>query len=50
MASVTRFGEIPPLWQIFKNLWQYILGLFGFVQKFQLTLVQFVCYWAHFQQ
>ena len=28
--SVTRFGEIPPLWQIFKNLWQYIYGLFGF--------------------
>ena len=22
--SVTRFGEVPPLWQIFKNLWQYI--------------------------
>ena len=22
--SVTRFGEIPPLWHIFKNLWQYI--------------------------
>ena len=22
--SVTRFGEIPPLWQIFKNIWQYI--------------------------
>ena len=22
--SVTRFGEIPPLWPIFKNLWQLI--------------------------
>ena len=36
--SVTRFGEIPPLWQIIKNLWQYFYGLFGF----QLTLAQFV--------
>ena len=24
IISVTRFGEIPSLWQIFKNLWQYI--------------------------
>ena len=47
-ASVTRFGEIPPLWQIFKNLWQYILGLFGFGQCFQLTLAQFECFWANF--
>ena len=28
--SVTRFGEIPPVKQIFKNIWQYIYGLFGF--------------------
>ena len=33
-TSVTRFGKIPPLWQIFKNLWQYILGLFGFGKGF----------------
>ena len=26
--SVTRFGEIPPLWPIFKNLW-YNLYAFG---------------------
>ena len=24
LTSVTRFGEITPLWQIFQNLWQYI--------------------------
>ena len=24
VGNVTIFGEIPPLWQIFKNLWQYI--------------------------
>ena len=47
--SVTRFGEISPLWQIIKHLWQYISGLFGFGQSFQLTLAQFVCHWAHFQ-
>ena len=29
VVSVTSSGEIPPLWQIFKHLWQYILGLFG---------------------
>ena len=45
---MTRFGEIPPLWQIIKNLWQFIYGLFGFGQSFQLTLAQFVSYWAHF--
>ena len=48
LFSVTRFAEIQPLWQVVKNLWQYILGLFGFGQSFQLTLAQFVCYWAHF--
>ena len=48
MDSVTRFGEIPPLWQIIKNLWPHIQGLFGFGQSFQLTLSQFVCFWANF--
>ena len=32
--SVTRFGEIPPLWQIFKNLWQHVQGVFGFGHSF----------------
>ena len=45
---MTRFGKIPPLLPIFKNIWQYIWGLFGFGQSFQLTLVQFVCFWANF--
>ena len=48
VSSVTRFGKIPPLWPIFKNLWQYIESLFGFGQSFLLSLVQFVCFWAHF--
>ena len=30
MDSVTRFGEIRPLFHIFKNFWKYIKGLFGF--------------------
>ena len=46
-TSLTRFGEIPPLWQIFKNIWQYNFSLFGFEQSFQLTLAQFVCCWAN---
>ena len=32
--SVTRFGEIPPLWPIIKNLWQHISGLFSYGQSF----------------
>ena len=47
-VSVTRFGEIPPLWKIFKNLWKYIYGLFGFGPSFHDTLAQFVCFWANF--
>ena len=46
-VSVTRFGEIPPLWKIFKNLWKYIYGLFGFGPSFHDTLAQFVCFWAN---
>ena len=48
VRSVTRFGKNPPLWQIFKNIWHYISGLFGFGQSFELTLAQFVCFWANF--
>ena len=29
-TSVIRSCEIPSLWQIFKHLWQYVLGLFCF--------------------
>ena len=34
MHRVTRFGEIPPLLQIYKHIWQYIQGLFGFDKVF----------------
>ena len=43
-----QIWQIPPLWQIFKNLWQYIKGLFRFGESFKLTVAQFVCYWANF--
>ena len=37
-ASVTRFGEISPLWHDFKNLRQIIDALFSIWQNFNLTL------------
>ena len=33
-ASVTRYGEISPLWQKFMNLCQMVEGLFSFRQNF----------------
>ena len=48
VPSVTRYDEIPPLWQIFKNIWQYIYGLFLFGQSFEFTFSQFKCFWANF--
>ena len=45
LVSVTRFGEIPPLWQ-------YISGLFSFVQSFllalaQISMLKMAKYWKH---
>ena len=34
-ANVTRFVEIPPLWHIIKNIWQY-------------TYLRFIWFWAKF--
>ena len=34
--SVTRFGDISPLWQNFKSLWQLWSGLFSVRQNFEL--------------
>ena len=47
LLKIFQSGEISPLWQIFKHLWQYIV-FFGFGESFQLTLAQFVCHWANF--
>ena len=46
--SVIRLGEISPLWQNFKRLWQYLNGLFSFGQKFELIWQNNICYWAKF--
>jgi len=37
-ASVTRFGEILPLGQTIKILWQIFEGLFSVGQNFEPTL------------
>ena len=33
--SVTRFGEISPLWQNFKSIWLFFQGIFCFGQNFE---------------
>ena len=35
--SVTRFGEISPLWQHFKSLWRLFEGLFSLGQNFETS-------------
>ena len=35
MTSVTRIGEISPLWQNFKSLWLFFQGLFCIGQNFE---------------
>ena len=44
--SVTRFGEIPPLWQNLKTLRQFFEGLFSVGQNFKPTLANLVYYLA----
>ena len=46
--SVTRFGEILPIKQKFRNLWQHFKGLFDIWQSCEPTLGLFVCFWAKF--
>ena len=38
VASVTKFGEISPLWQRFTSLWQIFDNSFLIWQNTQLTL------------
>ena len=45
MNSVNRFGEIPPLWQNCKSLWQFSLALFSIWQNVEHTLKKCVSYW-----
>ena len=47
--SVTRFGDISPLWHDVKNLWPFWNSLFGIWQNFELTLTSnLIWQWAIF--
>ena len=48
LFSVTRFGEILPLWHNFKSIGQIFEGLFSIWQIIILTLAKMLCYWASF--
>ena len=45
---MTRFGEIPPLWQNFNTLRQFFEGLVSVVQKFEPTLANLLYYLPNF--
>ena len=47
-TSVTRFGEILPLWQKFTSLWQIFDGLFLIWHSAELTMANLWHYWANF--
>ena len=49
-SSVTRFGEILPLWQNSICLRQCYDGLFSIWQNCEPTLVNFLCCWANIQR
>ena len=48
-SSVTRFGEISPLGQTFKNLRQTFEGLFCVWQNFKPTNGKFYNFWTNFE-
>ena len=41
------FGELLPLWQHFKNIWQLFEGLISIWQTFEPTLENSVYFWAN---
>ena len=43
--SVTRSGEISPLWHNFQSLGQIFKGSFSIWQNFDPTLAKMLCYW-----
>ena len=47
-SSVTRFGEIPPLWQNFKTLGQFFECLVSVGQNFETTLAHILFSLANF--
>ena len=48
-ASVTRFGEILPLWKIFKSLGQFCIGLYNVWEYFEHALPNFSSFWSTYQ-
>ena len=46
-TSVTRFGEIPSLWQISTSLWQIGDSLFHILQNVDPILANWLHYWAN---
>ena len=48
LCSVTRFGEILALGQIFKSLHSFFQVLFSIWPNFELTLANILCYWVNF--
>ena len=44
--SVTRFGEISPLWQNFNSLWVFLASLFSFRQNIEPNLGNIFCFFG----
>ena len=44
--SMTRFGEISPIWYDFKSLGHLFGGLFSFWQNVDPTEAKMFCHWA----
>ena len=49
-SSVTRYGNISPIWQSFKSIWCIFLGMSSILQNFDHTLVKKLCYWPNFHR
>ena len=47
-TSVTRFGEISPLWLIIQSFEQYFEGTFSNWLNFETNLANCACHWATF--
>ena len=48
VTTVTRFGEVSPLWQNVKKTNFILKGVFSFRQNFELIWAKFICYWENF--
>ena len=48
VTSVTRFGDISPLWHDVKTLWQFWMCSISICQNFELILANLLCDYAYF--